>query len=184
MNTRLSRSIDPLWNGFKNRALQIIALYGPGATTLRPSLHRLRGVRIEPGVFIGTDVIIETSQPQLVSIGSGAVIGIRSVIIAHFRDGDERVQSGEPSVRIEEDVFIGPGVIILPNVTIGYGAVVNAGSIVSRSVPALTMVQGNPARPVARCSVPLGRNTPVKEFYRTLQPIKAKKAASASGNPR
>jgi acetyltransferase-like isoleucine patch superfamily enzyme len=79
---------------------------------------------------------------------------------------DERV-----SVRIEDDVFIGPGVMIMPNVTIGAGAVIAAGSVVTRSVAPLTMVQGNPAKPIARCGLPLGMNTPIKEFYRGLTPI-------------
>ncbi len=161
--------------GVKNRVLQVLALYAPGATTLRPVLHRLRGVHVGTDVFIGTDAIIETAQPHLVSIGNGAVIGIRTVIIAHFRSEGAEAEAdprARPTVRIEDDAFIGPGVIILPNVTIGRGAVVNAGSVVTRSVPELTMVQGNPAQPVARFAVPLGMHTPMKEFYRTLRPIK------------
>ncbi len=158
----------------KNRLLQLLALYSPGAATVRPALHRLRGVRVGEGAFIGTDAIIETAQPHLVSIGKGAVIGIRAVIIAHFRSetADGHPAAREPTVRIEDDVFVGPGVIILPDVTIGYGAVVNAGSVVTRSVPPLTMVQGNPAVPIARAGVPLGMHTPLKEFYRTLTPIR------------
>jgi acetyltransferase-like isoleucine patch superfamily enzyme len=163
------RHRDSPLRGAKNRLLQVIALYVPGSTTTRPTLHRLRGVRIGEGTFIGTDALIETSQPQLVSIGKGVVIGIRCVIIAHFRDAisDER-----PSVVIEDDVFVGPGAIIMPHVTIGYGAVVVAGSVVSRSVPPMTMVQGNPARPVATCGVPLGMTTPMGDFLRKLKPIR------------
>src|SRR5947208_178853 len=70
-----------------------------------------------------------------------------------------------------DDAFLGPGVIIMPNVTIGAGAVVAAGSVVTRSVAPLTMVQGNPAKPIARCGIPLGLDTPIKEFYRRLTPI-------------
>jgi acetyltransferase-like isoleucine patch superfamily enzyme len=162
--------------GARNRLLQVVALYAPGAQTLRPRLHRMRGVTVGSGVFIGTDAIIETSQPHLVSIGDGAAIGIRSTIIAHFREST-RAGGDAISVRIEEDAFIGPGVIILPNVTIGRGAVVNAGSVVTRSVPPLTMVQGNPATPVARCGVALGLKTPLKEFYRQLTPITPKAPA-------
>ncbi len=157
-------------SGAKNRLLQLLALYAPGATTLRPRLHRWRGVSIGRDVFISTDVILETAYPGLVSIGDEVVIGIRSVIIGHFRlEEDEPLQG--PSVRIENQVFVGPGVFVLPNVTIGHGAVVNAGSVVTRSVPPLTMVQGNPAVPVARCGIPLGARTPLKEFYRVLRPI-------------
>jgi heptaprenylglycerol acetyltransferase len=56
-------------------------------------------------------------------------------------------------------------------VTIGHGAVVTSGSVVTRSVAPLTMVQGNPAEPIARCGVPLGLDTPVKDFFRQLTPI-------------
>ena len=161
-------SRDPFLAGTRNRMLQVIARYAPGATTTRVKLHRLRGVAIGEGTFIGTDALIETSYPQLVSIGSDVAIGIRSVIIAHFRG---RVNVDRPSVVIEDHVFIGPGVIILPHVTIGRGAVVMAGSVVSRSVPPMTMVQGNPARAVAMCGVPLGMATPLGDFLRQLKAI-------------
>jgi len=162
-------------SGMFRRLLQILARFAPGATTLRVRLHRMRGVRIGREVFIGTDVLIETSRPHLVSIGNGVAIGIRTIIIAHFRGSTkaDREQAGDhKSIRIEDDAFIGPGAIILPNVTIGHGAVVTAGSVVTHSVPPLTMVRGNPAEPVARCGIPLGIKTPLKEFYRRLKPIR------------
>jgi acetyltransferase-like isoleucine patch superfamily enzyme len=104
----------------------------------------------------------------MVSIGNGVDIGARTMIIAHQQDESQREGV---SVRIEDDAFIGPGAILLPHVTIGRGAVVNAGSVVTKSVPPLTMVRGNPAEPVARCGVALGRSTPLRDFYRQLQPI-------------
>jgi heptaprenylglycerol acetyltransferase len=157
---------NPL-KGLRNRALQSLARSLPGAVKVRSTLHRWRGGHVGDGTFIGADSIIETACPELVYIGDRVAIGIRTVIIAHFR---ETPKPGY-SVRIEDDVFIGPGVIILPNVTIGHGAVVNAGSIVTRSVPPLTMVQGNPAVPVARCGLPLGMSTPVREFFSSLTPV-------------
>ena len=72
---------------------------------------------------------------------------------------------------IEEDAFIGPGVIILPNVVIGRGAVVTAGSVVTRSVKPMTVVQGNPAVPIAECGVPLRAGLSVKEFSANLRPL-------------
>ena len=47
-------------DGAKIRALAVLALYAPGATTLRPKLHRMRGVSIGDGVSIGQDALIET----------------------------------------------------------------------------------------------------------------------------
>ena len=68
-------------------------------------------------------------------------------------------------------MFIGVGAIVLQNVTIGRGSVVAAGSVVSRSVPPKTLVQGNPARPVAVCGVPLTGEVSLEEFSRRLEPI-------------
>jgi hypothetical protein len=39
------------------------------------------------------------------------------------------------------------------------------------------MVQGNPAKPVARSSIPLGLHTPLHEYYRQLKPIRATRSA-------
>ncbi len=170
------RALPPesIFSALMNRTLQGLARYGPGATSLRVRLHRWRGVRIGTGVHIGTDVLIETAYPRWVSIGNDVSIGIRTTIIAHLhglaprRDEHDRYVS----VRIEDDVNIGAGVIILPNVTIGHGAVVTAGSVVTRSVAPLTMVQGNPAQPIAKCGIPLSWDTTLKEFFSKLRPIR------------
>ncbi len=149
--------------GIANRILQHLARILPGAQTLRVKLHRLRGVNIAENVWIGYDVILETSRPNLITLEEGCAISVRATVIAHFR--------GSTGVRIEKDAFIGPGAIILPNVVVGQGAVVTAGSVVSRSVLPMTVVQGNPAVPVARCGIPLGQNTQSKDFSRHLRPI-------------
>ncbi|MGA1825071.1 MAG: acyltransferase, partial [bacterium] len=64
--------------------------------------------------------------------------------------------------------------IILPNVTIGRGSVVMAGSVVAKSVPPHTMVRGNPAVEIAKCRVPLSFNNTYKDFISNLRPIKKK----------
>ena len=154
--------------GLRNRVCQLVALFAPGAESLRPLLHRWRGVSVGKGTFIGMSTIIETSYPQLVHIGDRVDLGMRVTIIAH-----QLGEADRNGVRIEDEAFIGPGSMILPNVTVGAGAVVNAGSVVTRSVPPLTMVQGNPAKPVARCARPLTRDVPVREFYKGLRPIRS-----------
>jgi len=163
---------DSVWGGVKNRLFQLFALYAPGFKTTRVSLHRMRGVSIGSNVSIGMSVLIETAYPRLVSIGDNVSIGMRAVIIGHLRDLTTQARdSNEPTVRIEDNVYIGPGVIILPNVTIGHGAVVSAGSVVSRSIPPQTLVQGNPAKPIARCGVSLGGGVSYEQFLRHLTPI-------------
>jgi acyl-CoA synthetase (AMP-forming)/AMP-acid ligase II/acetyltransferase-like isoleucine patch superfamily enzyme/acyl carrier protein len=159
--------------GFKNRLLQLLALYAPGFKTTRVWLHRMRGVSIGDNVSIGIFALIENAYPRLVFIGNNVTIGMRAIIIGHLRDLTVQArESNQPTVRIEDNVYIGPGVIILPNVTIGHGAVVSAGSVVTRSVPPQTLVQGNPAKPIAHCGVSLGGGVSYEQFLRHLTPIK------------
>jgi maltose O-acetyltransferase len=51
-------------------------------------------------------------------------------------------------VKIEDNVWIGGGVIILPGVTIGKNAVIGAGSVVTKSIPENSLAFGNPCRVV------------------------------------
>ena len=131
------------------------------------------GVRIGKGVWIGYESLIETGYPSRVTIGDRVVVGIRCTILAHFDDSK--------AVTIKNDVFIGPCALILPGVTIGEGAVVTAGSVVSCSVPPMTVVQGNPARPIARCGIPLGSTTPYKKFLSHLRPMKGRSESGTNG---
>jgi acyl-CoA synthetase (AMP-forming)/AMP-acid ligase II/acetyltransferase-like isoleucine patch superfamily enzyme/acyl carrier protein len=164
---------DSPLSGLKNRLFQMLALYIPGNKTSRVWLHRKRGVQIGNNVSIGLSSLIESAYPRLVSIGDNVTIGTRVVIIGHLRDSTDQSRIlDRPTVRLENDVYLGPGVIVLPNVTIGHGAVVSAGSVVNHSVPPKTLVQGNPAKPVAHCGVSLGGGVPYEQFLRQLTPIK------------
>ncbi len=164
--------------GLRNRLLQQIARNAPGGRSLRVWLHRLRGVRLGQDGFIGLDVVIETSFPELVSIGDRVILGMRSLIVAHF-DGDVAAHGlpDRPTVRLEDEVFVGPGVIIMPNVTIGTGSVIAAGSVVTRSVPPRRFVQGNPAKVVGVCKKPLSPSTSTWEFLGGLESNRPQKEA-------
>jgi serine acetyltransferase len=166
--------------GLVSRVLQHFARILPGARSLRVALHRARGVQIGKNVWIGYDVILDTSRPFLVTLGDDCTLSMRVTIVAHFR--------GSTGVTVERQAFVGPGAIILPNVVVGQGAVVAAGSVVTRSVPPMTVVQGNPAVPVARCGVPLVGDVTLKEFTRKLRPVsfvgrEASAQAAASVDP-
>ena len=169
--------------GLKNRLFQILARVSPGASSMRVLLHKWRGVRMGKEVWIGYDTIIETAHPYFVCIGNNVTIGMRVIIIAHF-DYDKSTNMNKDmnniSIIIEDDTFIGPGTIILPNVTIGHGAVVTAGSVVTRSIPPMTMVQGNPAKPIATCGVPLTTSTPMSEFKKKLKPLRKNQSKDIS----
>ena len=149
--------------GTWRRALQEIAKIAPGARSLRVTLHRARGVTIGEDVWIGYGVVLETSSPYLITIEDGVSIGIRATVIAHFRESS--------GVVIERDAFIGPGAMIMPNVVVGRGAVVAAGSVVTKSIPPMTLAQGNPAVPVATCGLALTPDVTLKAFSRSLKPL-------------
>jgi acetyltransferase-like isoleucine patch superfamily enzyme len=146
--------------------LQAIARGAPGGETTRVWLHRARGVTIGDNVWIGYDAILETGFPHLITIEDNASIGIRVTLIAHFKETEKE------GVTIERDVFLGPGVIVLPAVVVGHGAVVAAGSVVTRSIPPLTLAQGNPAVPIAKLSSPFRQEMTQAAFYRSLRPLR------------
>lgn len=162
MNARARQSERP-WRAARNRILQGIARQAPGARTARVTLHRARGVNIGANVWIGYDAILETGFPHLITIEDNASIGIRVIVIAHFRENE--------GVTIERDVFLGPGVIVLPSVVVGHGTVVTAGSVVTRSIPPLTLAQGNPAAPIAKLAGPFREDMTQRDFYRALRPL-------------
>jgi carbonic anhydrase/acetyltransferase-like protein (isoleucine patch superfamily) len=163
---------ESLLKGLLNRVLQECARVLPGAQSLRVALHRARGVKVGKNVWIGYDVVLDTSQPSMIDLQEGCVVNMRVTILAHFRE--------VRGVTVEPDAFIGAGALILPGVVIGKGAVVAAGSVVTRSVAAFTMVQGNPAMPVAKCGIPLGTAATLKEFTRNLRPLTSKTPPSAA----
>ena len=61
----------------------------------------------------------------------------------HALDNPLNISVG--GVTIENGVWIGNNVIILPNVTIGEKSIVGAGSVVTKSIPAYSVAVGNPA---------------------------------------
>lgn len=125
------------------------AQVGEGAV-IRPPFHCDYGynIRLGAGVFLNFNCVI--LDVVSVTIGDGTQIGPAVQIYAadHPRDPVERkagLESGKP-VSIGRNCWIGGGAIILPGVTIGDDAIVGAGSVVTRDVPAGATVAGNPAR--------------------------------------
>ncbi|MDD5069567.1 MAG: acyltransferase [Candidatus Omnitrophica bacterium] len=86
-----------------------------------------------------------------VSIGSYTQIAAFCYILDHNHAFDRgslilNQKAGIGHVSIGQDCWIGAHVMILPNVTIGDGAVIGAGSIVTKDIPPYTIAAGNPAR--------------------------------------
>lgn len=110
---------------------------------------------VEDSVFVnyGADIAVAAK----VRIGAWTRIGPRVSIADHSAHPIDATKSDVPKpVDIGEDVWIGRNAIILPGVTIGRGALVAAGSIVTKDVEDCTLVAGNPARPIRTLEMPLG----------------------------
>jgi acetyltransferase-like isoleucine patch superfamily enzyme len=159
-----------------NRAAQI----APGGRSVRPRLQRWRGARLGSNVWIGLYVYVDDLHPDALSIGDNCSIGIRTSIITHFYWGPHRA-TGSGRVVIEDDVFVGPHCVILPNVRIGEGSVIQAGSVVSRNVPPRTFWGTASAGPLGQVTVPLTAAHGYTEFLRGIKPLTpgARPAASS-----
>ncbi len=93
--------------------------------------------------FINSDAKIRCHKS--ITIGDDCAISHDFTIMdsnAHYLDGDNKTKP----VVIKDHVWIGTRVTILSGVTVGDGAVIAAGSIVTKDVPAHSLVGGNPAK--------------------------------------
>lgn len=87
---------------------------------------------------------------ERISIGSDCSIGTYVNIMDnnfHRLEPDRRYEMPESQpVTLEDNVWLGTRVIVLPGVTIGTGSVVGAGSVVTRDIPPFSLAVGTPAR--------------------------------------
>jgi len=110
-----------------------------------------RKIKIGDDVDLSKDVTITTGGG--VFIGSRVLIGYGSKILSTNHRIPESIEqpirfSGHESkaVTINDDVWIGASVVVLPGVTIGRGSVVAAGAVVTKAVPEYSIVAGIPAK--------------------------------------
>jgi acetyltransferase-like isoleucine patch superfamily enzyme len=156
------------------RLLRRLAYIVPGGYSIRPAIHRWRGAKIGKRVWISQYVYIDEIHPEAVTIGDNVSIGIRTSIIAHLYWGRTRGRKGAGPISIGSNVFVGPHCVILPGVSIGEGAVIQAGSVVSRDVPPRTFFGNPPAQPLAEVTTPLTPEHSYLEFVRGLRPLRGK----------
>ncbi len=121
-----------------------------GAVRLDLTCHRGARLRIGEGTFInyGSDI----SATTRVDIGRHCDIGQYAIIIDndyHAADDHTRRGPGRPVV-LEDDVWLGARVTVLPGAHIGRGAVIGAHSVVRGDIPPHTLAAGVPARVIRR----------------------------------
>lgn len=112
---------------------------------LRVKMLRGGGLQIGDRCFIGSEVSFDGMHPEYISIGTHTKITSGTRILTHFFNPmDEGMYLGK--VTIGSEVFIGLNTLIVNPVEIGDGAVLAAGSVVTKDIPAWEIWGGNPAK--------------------------------------
>ena len=113
----------------------------------RKLFARWGGVRVKGKCFIGQGVTFDTVYPENITIGNGVHITSGCTLLTHYLDtqsNDIDWLSGK--IVIGDRAFIGTNTIIAKPCHIGHHAIVGAGSVVTKDIPANEIWAGNPAR--------------------------------------
>ncbi len=123
---------------------------------MRPWLLRRMGAKVGKGVFIGDRVVFDMNHANLITLDDYAHVTGGCRLLCHQRDlsnyrkGNNAALCGYKlgEIHIGKGVMIGMTSMIMPGVTIGDGAIVGAGSLITKDIPAWTIATGRPARVV------------------------------------
>lgn len=124
----------------------------PDSTTLLPPFY----IDYGKPVTIGERCFIQQCCTFFgrggIDIGNDVFIGpkVNLITINHDVNPDNRSATYGRRITIADKVWIGINSTILPGVTIGYGAIIGAGSVVTKDVSPITIVAGNPAKIIRR----------------------------------
>ena len=135
----------------------------------RAALYRFAGVKISKNgnVRVGK-VSFDTIHPGDISIGKGTVIADGCILVTHFYDVSNLFEHAyfRGSIRIGENVYVGSNVVITKPISIGDGAIIAAGSILSKNVEPYSIWGGNPAKFI-KSRLKEGQSKPDKRLFKS-----------------
>lgn len=136
----------------KNAFLYKTLLRFPYSKIRRRALRAL-GHHVGKDVYLPADITITqnfTGERGQLFLGDRVSIAPKCIFLLMSHPNYSRIRkyiNWKPSIiKVENDVWIGAGAIILPGVTIHEGAIIGAGAVVTKDVPPFAVVVGNPAR--------------------------------------
>ena len=110
-------------------------------------LLKKRGMRVGDNLRCHSPYAFDGLLPWLITVGNNVCISANVRILAH--DTSTEYANGHTKigiVDIGDNVYIGYGATVLCNVRIGRNAIIGAGSVVTKDIPANTVCAGNPAK--------------------------------------
>lgn len=135
---------------FRKIIYQLSGIKMPMSSTIHigANFFNPEGISIGENTIIGNNIFLDGRAPLTI----GNHVDIASEVLIYNDEHDINSPSFGNSfgpVTIKDYVFIGPRAIILPNVTIGKGAVVAAGAVVTKNIPDFEVWGGVPAKKIA-----------------------------------
>lgn len=140
--------LKKIWNH-----LLLTLAYSCPINGIRIKLHRIRGVNIGEGVFIGLHVILDRAYPEYITLEDGVMLAGGNHLLCHSRAPEHfkgKLLSYVAPIIIKQNTWVGINAIVLPNVTIGEGSVITAGSVVIDDIPSDSIARGNPAQVIKK----------------------------------
>jgi acetyltransferase-like isoleucine patch superfamily enzyme len=133
----------PFWKVVRNFFVIQLARYTPFLGMKNWLYKTFLRMKVGDQTSFALMVMLDVMFPEKISVGKNTVIGYNTTILAHeYLIKEYRLGA----VEIGDEVLIGANSTILPGVTIGDGAIVSAGTLVHKDVPAGAFVGGNPMR--------------------------------------
>jgi len=113
--------------------------------------YKIAGIKLGPGkIWIGNRCNFDTQFPENITILGNVCISFGVTFVTHFDPSEginnHKINKYKKDIIIKSGSFIGPNSIILPGVVIEENCLIKAGSVVEKTIPKNSIIEGNPCK--------------------------------------